>query len=1000
MSIGIFHLTDIHFESSNNKVLSRLGNIKSAIQNELNEVSKVFIIVSGDIVNQGDPKGHKEAIKFLREVETIVKGIVLNSTPKFIIVPGNHDCNFKFDNQNRKNAISNVNYESLGDDDSVVDTCLIVQDDFWNFYDTFNPIPSNKMFYQITDEVDGNKICFNCINTAWMTQIKEEQNLFYPAKKIESNVEIEGGALNISVFHHPIGWFSPHGNPNGRKEFQGFVEDNSSIAVYGHEHEEDHRKIEDLIKEKGTLYFSGKVLQNQKNNQESGFQLITVDIDNQKGDTKAFQWKSNMFSKIIETKFSLDGNKFGHKRFKHNVQFLDKINNAVLPISINGMEELKLSDFYVFPDLDFDNAKNNSLGSFYDAERLVGESINISIIRGENQSGKTSLARMLYNKFTRLDKYPILIDCKTLKGKTGERIVGNCFKEQYEPKNGDLERFNQFDKSDKIAIVDNLHSLLLVSSTALELIAYLEARFGKIIILSHSLYALQSKLESLYMGAKVFTIRPLGYRKRNQLIENYHRLNTSTALDDALLLGKTKDSFNKVENVLGNELMPSYPVLVLSIVQTVYERPTDTDQSAYGYCYHSLIHLALVKKASVTHDDTDTYFTILSEFCYEMYKNETTSFTYVDLEVFFNKHRAVYHVGFSFDTLINNLEKSQLIFLEDETYYFAYIYIFYFLVARKIADIITVKEGKKVISYLCRNLMNEHNSNILLFVAHHTRDEFLIEEATFSTMVPFEGVKPITLDVKGDYYNMVKDVVKELSEDIMEATSDPLRARDQIMMDRDKAAISRNEEDGIMTKAEFDERIRPFIQATKAIEIVGQIIKNRKGSIPSKQVVSMIGELYLVAFRTISSYGKHLLDSKEDFIKIVQNKIDNNDTLFKVEQKVNLEFQKISFRICLSIFGKVIHAVGLKELKRLYHDAAEEIGTPAAELVTFSINSYYGALSVGDLTSIVDKHSHNPVVMKIITARAQSFVYQNNVDYKKREKFASILNIKLKELPL
>lgn len=1001
MNIGIFHLTDIHFEPIRNKVLSRLDNIKSAIENEFDDVSKIYIVVSGDIVNQGNPEGHKEAINFLRHIETIIKAIVIDSEPSFIIVPGNHDCNFNDDNQNRRNAISNLSYESLGDDDSVVNTCLVVQDSFWQFYGEFNSIPKNKMFFQTVDIVDGKKICFNCINTAWMSQIDEKQNLFYPVRNIESSSEIESGALNISVFHHPIGWFSPHGSPNGRKEFQGFIEDNSDIAIYGHEHEEDHKKLKDLIRDKGTLYFSGKVLQNKRNHQESGFQLFLVDIENQKGMIKTFQWKKDIFSKTIGIEFNLDGDKFGHKRFKHQPQFLTKINKVTLPIAIERTEHFSLSDFYVFPDLDPNETKDTSFGSFYDAERLTTETkFNLSITRGDNQAGKTSLACMLYHKFTYLDKYPILVDCKTFKGSSAEKIVGNCFKEQYEANEGDFERFTQFDKSNKIAIVDNLHSLLLDATSALELIAYLEARFGKVIILTHTLYALQSKLESIYKGVKVFTIRPLGYRKRNQLIENYHRLSTSTSLDDTLLLHRTKESFNKVENILGNELMPSYPVLVLSIVQTVNNTPTVTDQSAYGHCYHSLIHLALIKKADVSHENTDTYFTILAEFCYDMFKRKETSFTAKELETFFTDHKETYHVGFSFDILLANLEKSQLIYLEDEEYQFAYIYIYYFLAAKKIADIITNPEGKEIVSFLCRNLIDDHNSNILLFVAHHSRDEYLIEEATFSTMVPFEGVPPITLNVKGEYYSMVKDVVKELSEDIMEATSEPLKARDEMMQRTDEGILSQTNTDKSLTEEEFHEGTKPFIQATKAIEIVGQIIKNRKGSIPSKQLVVMIEELYLTSFRTISSYGKHLLDSKTEFIGIVANKINNTDSLFKVEEKVNLEFQKISFRICLNIFGKIIHAVGLKELKELYNKAAEEIGTPAAELVTFSINSYYGTLSVGDLKKIADKHEKNPVVMKIIKSRVQSYLYQNNVDYKKRQKFASILNMQLKELPM
>jgi len=81
---------------------------------------------------------------------------------------------------------------------------------------------------------------------------------------------------------------------------------------------------------------------------------------------------------------------------------------------------------------------------------------------------------------------------------------------------------------------------------------------------------------------------------------------------------------------------------------------------------------------------------------------------------------------------------------------------------------------------------------------------------------------------------MVKDVVKELSEDIMEATSEPRKARDEITKLMDEEIMSQTASENVLTEEEFHEGPKPFIQVNNAIEIVGQIIKNRKGSIPSK----------------------------------------------------------------------------------------------------------------------------------------------------------------------
>ena len=79
----------------------------------------------------------------------------------------------------------------------------------------------------------------------------------------------------------------------------------------------------------------------------------------------------------------------------------------------------------------------------------------------------------------------------------------------------------------------------------------------------------------------------------------------------------------------------------------------------------------------------------------------------------------------------------------------------------------------------------------------------------------------------------------------------------------------------------------------------------------------------------------------------------------------------------------------------MFIEAAKKINTPAADIVTFSINSYYGTLSTGDLQKIVKKYEKNHVAMQIIKARVKSYLYQNFVDYRKRQSFASTLHMKI-----
>jgi len=461
----------------------------------------------------------------------------------------------------------------------------------------------------------------------------------------------------------------------------------------------------------------------------------------------------------------------------------------------------------------------------------------------------------------------------------------------------------------------------------------------------------------------------------------------------------------QVESVLGDKLMPSYPIFVLSILQTIiYVKPINLEQTSYGYCYQSLIHIALVKNANIENENIDTYFNFLSEFAFFLYKNDYVFFDENILNKFFSQYHNQYHISFSFDKLKDTLLKSMIIINQEDQFKFSYKYIYYFLVARKLAEIINKEEGKAEIKNLCANLHKERNANILIFVAHHTKDDYLIEEATFTTMIPFEDVVPITLEPKKDYfYKLIENIVKEISSDIIESNNNPIESRNKILDSQDMLERNSEKHKEDIEKIEQDEDfmsfMMPFYQSFRALQIVGQIVRNRKGSIQTDQLITMIEALYNTAFRTISFWGETLIKTKLNLINSLSSRVNEGDSNKAIEQKINDFFQIAALEICLGVFSQLVHSVGHKDLKDLFDEVAKNIDTPAADIVTFSINSYYGKLSTNDLSKIVVKYEKNPVAMEIIKVRVKSYLYNNYVDYKKKQSFADILKMQLRVLP-
>lgn len=1003
MEIGILHLTDIHFEEKNNFLENKHDKIFDAIKNEINGLGKFYIIITGDLINKGNTKNYQIFNKFIINLIQRIEEVI---PTRLIMIPGNHDCDFNKENQVRKILLTQLNYETIGEKDkSVIDNILEVQNSFWENYQFFNQEPDNKIFYQITDHEGNFKICFNCFNTAWMSSVDEKTNLFFPVKLVEDSINIQKGDLNIALLHHPIVWFRPDGINNNRKELASFIEEHNSLILFGHEHQEEYRKSQEFWTDRSILYFSGKILQNpSEKTQESGFNFLRIGIKEKYGILIFFEWKESLYIPSKQSDFILNGDFQATKRFKSNLSYLQKLNSFKIPVSLENGPDLLLSELFVYPDLERKAKKSNSklLEDLMDSEKLINEEkLKICIIEGENQSGKTSLINMLYKKAVEEEKYPLILDAKQIKNLNIELQEKLEFEKQYASDEIIWNKYKQHNKTEKLLFIDNFQEVKLTPKGIKEVISLLEIKYSKILIFSNNLVTLVPQLELELDDVETFTIRPLGYKKRNKLIEKFHKLNSNSKIaeEEHVLLEKTKDSFEKMNQVLGNKLLPSYPIFVLSILQTLtYSNTTGLDQTSYGHCYHSLIYLALAKKAKIENEFIDTYFNFLSGFSLYFYNKNSKYFLEKDIDQFYEIYSKDFHIGFTLEKLKTKLIDSKLIQINEDEWTFTYKYIYYFLVAKKLAEIITKEEGKLAIKFLCQNIHIERNANILIFIAHHSKDEFLIQEATFTAMTPFENIEPITLNKNGNFYNIIKDIINSVSSNILEenSNSNPSENRDKLLEERDEQERIKETTEDLENNEDIPDSIAAFFQAFRALDIVGQIIKNRKGSIPTEQLVQMIIELYNTAFRTISYFGSNLLEAKEELSKTFSSKLKPGTKKDTIERKINSYFQLLALNVCLGVFGKVIHSVGQRDLKDLFLKASEKIGSTAADLVTFSINSYYGNLSKHELTEITKKYEGNIVAMEIIKARVKSFIYQNNVDYKKKQAFASILKMQLK----
>ncbi len=1002
MTIGILHLSDLHIKSDSAFWDSKPSQIVSATRNDFHSCDKLFVVCTGDIAFSGCDEEYMIAHKFFNALKSLLNQIHANKCSEIVvIVPGNHDCDFSKESQLRGLVLNNLSYENLNKDNSVTNNALEVQANFFDFLNLLNGSKiDNKLAYKYCFDIEGYKLGFLCLNTAWCSRLKENVGgLFFPVSLIKDVAQGDCDML-IALFHHHPAWLTPNTTPNNRNEFIEFINSESDIVLLGHEHANNIEIGSDSNGKAITRLVSGDALYANWDGISSGFQTIVIDAEARSviQHNYHFNNEDDIYHPIKELTFELRPRYSANRDFITNEDFLSAFRTIEIPL-VKESKTVLIDSLFVYPNIETaEDFRKDVDAKYKDSSSLVDHDSSTIILEGDNQSGKTSLLKKLYLDALKRGWYPLFLRGEEFKSSKLDTVLRRAYSTQYSEK--DYELYNQYPQEKKIILIDDITSLSNYSNLA-KLIDELSSRFAKIFVATSPRYDIVSSLETIKKGAFYGRILPLGYKKRGELIETYYKLSNPNwaNITTQQYIEDTKKLIEEVQNVLGNKIIPAYPIFIISILQSMkMMQPANIEQTSYGYCYQTLIHYALAIKAKVPNEDIGSYFNYLSELSYYIYNNHKVDNGWVTKTEFENFHKRYIeeYVFKDFSRALNVLLASNIIISNsDEEYRFGYPYIFYYLVAQKISSILTTTQGQKELKYLCDNLHEDKCANILIFITHHTKDRNLIDEATFATMLPFNHIEPITLEKNKEYYNILESLAEDLSESIISKDIDPLKERQKRWEEKDKIEhlLPSQEEDVDYTT--LPEELIIMRQAMRSIEIVGQIIKNSKGSLPKIQLESMVKELFFTAFRTIGFFGQLVNQSKDDIIASIKKESEDAESAYRISLRINAFVQTTALRFCLGIFSKVIHSVGLADLKEIFNSVAHEIGSPAASILAFSINTCYGRMSYTELKSIHTTMKNNPVVLRILKARVKSYLYNNDVSYDKKQRIASLLKWKL-----
>ena len=666
-----------------------------------------------------------------------------------------------------------------------------------------------------------------------------------------------------------------------------------------------------------------------------------------------------------------------------------------------------LDDIFVYPELD----KHDNLRKYEEKisfEELIKNLLNHPkiVIAGEDQSGKTTLCKMMFKELREKNFVPVYVSDKKnqFSGKIENKIL-HSLHAQY--KEIDI---NEIDKERIIPIIDDFH----VAKNKEKHIKDLLSIYPRVMVIIDDIFSMNIKDEKLIGPFAYFRIRKLKPSLRYELIKKWISLTDKEIKDNYTENNLYKDIDKTTELIdstlgktIGRGIMPAYPFFILSAIVTyeTFAMPLDQEITSQGYCYQAFIYFYL-RKQGVRNDEIDIYINFLTEIAFYFYREKKYELSPDDFSSFIKLYLKKYNLPIKQETLLKNLRG---VVLNDSfnNYSFRYPYLYYFFVAKYLAEHLEDDRVNKEIGKIVNNLHVNENAYIAVFIAHHSKNIKILEEIELNALCLFDKYKPATLtkaEVK--FFDEQVDIIIKAA--LPPSNTTPEKERMERLKIQDKIEQSQEE-----VEQEEDINKEDFLgielrRAIKTVEVVGHIIKNRAGSLERTKLEEIYKEAINVHLRILSSFFEVIKSEDEqksiiDFIadsleKIIEEK-KRSPSREKMEKISRIIFWNLSFFVACGVIYKIVHSLGSDKLTEIVKKVCNEVNTPAAFLVKHGILMWYNKnLRINEIVERINEKEFSEIAKRVMKLMIVNYCSLHSINYKDRQRIENKLRIPAKKL--
>ncbi|MDD5679454.1 MAG: metallophosphoesterase [Kiritimatiellae bacterium] len=954
MTIAIAHISDLHLKGQQTVSAAQAREMARSLCAYPASVTDLVLAVTGDITFSGKRAEYDAALAVLGEWRHTAEAAGMSV--HVVVVPGNHDCDFALTSGARDALIGCVKAQTAKADASVVTLCCIVQSEYQMFArkigvpdDIVSALCTTGYACQVV-KTEGGEIALHLLNTAWCSQLDEQPGgLIVPSLAIQGLRRVGGTCCEVALMHHSLQWLEP-GNA---REVRATLDRVTDFVFTGHDHIAALRSSTDITKGLSTILSEGAVLFEGSGSLAGGYSVLLVDPASRRYAFDRRTWVQDHYhseATEVEWRILTPETKDGRGRFVLRPSWTETLADPGATYRHPRVQHLRMADIYVAPDLqeivDDNRQRFSSTVLSFDLDGPCHV-----LLTGLSLSGKTSLCYRVIEDSYRAGLVPVYVNANNTRVKdmsSLERLLEKSFSEQYI--DADVDLWRQLPKKDAVVVIDNVHRFPLNAKYRQKLLSNICTRYPKVMLTGDPMLAIEewsvSAPEPVPEGAasaiRKVQLLPFSNVHRSDLITRWIELGQKESITHQDLTREHDELKLTMDSVLGKNLIPSYPMFLLTILQSYDDEiPHDIQSSAYGYYYEYLITRALrgiVKR----NEEVDAYYNYITELAFHLFRAHVRSVTLRQLEAFHTGYCDAYKIRPSMSDMTTRLVKAEILSEKEGAYRFRYPYVYYFFLARYLAHHITEPQIRGCISKMCARVYQDEFSNVIIFLTHLSKDPFILEQVVTTAKAVFPGEETEQFERPNMALLALLDEAPDLmlrDKDVGAERRKALEARDKIEPPEAGAEVGLDEiRYDIEEEIKDPDSIEHFIMSIKVVRLLGQILRNYYGSLKAEPKLMLAEEAYLLSFRAIHRfYAKLTVDINElthHLGQLVLNKDWDEDRKLRWARRTLFY---VSVFIPDIYMHEVAGAVATRHLAETFEQVRTKLASPGARLLDIAI---------------------------------------------------------------